>query len=78
MQQLRSELQKQLDKLSRNTSPLAVVPKDPGLRNAPQGLCNLIDLRTYYALEQHPGCYFPTNVYRSNELFIVILRIVNP
>jgi bifunctional non-homologous end joining protein LigD len=31
---LRSELQKQLDKLSRNTSPLAVVPKDPGLRAA--------------------------------------------
>jgi len=28
----RSELRKQLDKLSRKTSPLAVVPKDPGLR----------------------------------------------
>jgi len=31
---LRSELQKQLDKFSRRTSPLAVVPKDPGLRAA--------------------------------------------
>ena len=31
---LRSELQKQLDKLSRDTSPLAVLPKDPGLRTA--------------------------------------------
>jgi bifunctional non-homologous end joining protein LigD len=31
---LRSDLQKQLDKLSRKTSPLANVPKDPGLRNA--------------------------------------------
>jgi bifunctional non-homologous end joining protein LigD len=31
---LRSELQKQLDKLSRKTSPFAVVPKDPGLRAA--------------------------------------------
>src|SRR2546430_8132099 len=28
----RSDLKKQLDKLSRQTSPLAVVPKDPGLR----------------------------------------------
>ena len=28
----RSDLKKQLDKLSRETSPLAVVPKDPGLR----------------------------------------------
>ncbi len=28
----RSELKKQLDKLSRQTSPLAVTPKDPGLR----------------------------------------------
>ena len=28
----RAELKKQLDKLSRETSPLAVVPKDPGLR----------------------------------------------
>ena len=31
---LRSELQKQLDKLARKTSPLAVMPKDPGLRKA--------------------------------------------
>ena len=31
---LRSELQKQIDKLSRTTSPLSVVPKDPGLRAA--------------------------------------------
>lgn len=31
---LRSEMQKQLDKLSRKTSPLAVTPKDPGLRQA--------------------------------------------
>jgi len=30
----RSELKKQLDKLTRATSPLAVVPKDPGLREA--------------------------------------------
>lgn len=30
----RSELKKQLDKSSRQTSPLAVVPKDPGLRLA--------------------------------------------
>jgi len=29
---LRSDLKKQLDKISRATSPLAVVPKDPGLR----------------------------------------------
>jgi bifunctional non-homologous end joining protein LigD len=29
---LRSELKQQLDKLSRETSPLAVVPRDPGLR----------------------------------------------
>jgi bifunctional non-homologous end joining protein LigD len=28
----RSDLKQQLDKLSRQTSPLAVVPKDPGLR----------------------------------------------
>jgi bifunctional non-homologous end joining protein LigD len=28
----RSDLKKQLDKLSRETSPLAIVPKDPGLR----------------------------------------------
>lgn len=28
----RSELQKQLDKFLRTTSPFAVVPKDPGLR----------------------------------------------
>src|SRR3989440_1374587 len=28
----RSDLKRQLDKLSRETSPLAVVPKDPGLR----------------------------------------------
>ena len=31
---LRSELQKQLDKLARKTSPLAVMPKDPGFRKA--------------------------------------------
>jgi bifunctional non-homologous end joining protein LigD len=31
---LRSELQKQLDKLARKTSPLAITPKDPGLRQA--------------------------------------------
>jgi bifunctional non-homologous end joining protein LigD len=31
---LRRELQKQLDKLSRKTSPFAVVPKGPGLRAA--------------------------------------------
>jgi len=30
----RSELKKQLDKLVRDTSPLAVIPKDPGLREA--------------------------------------------
>jgi bifunctional non-homologous end joining protein LigD len=30
---LRSDLQKQLDKLARKTSPLMSVPKDPGLRN---------------------------------------------
>lgn len=30
----RSDLKKQLDKFSRQTSPLAVVPKDPGLREA--------------------------------------------
>ena len=29
---LRSELQKQLDKLARKTSPFSVTPKDPGLR----------------------------------------------
>lgn len=29
---MRSELKKQLDKLSRDASPLAVIPKDPGLR----------------------------------------------
>jgi bifunctional non-homologous end joining protein LigD len=28
----RSDLKKQLDKLSRDTSPLAIAPKDPGLR----------------------------------------------
>jgi bifunctional non-homologous end joining protein LigD len=31
---LRSDLQKQLDKLARKTSPLTSVPKDPALRNA--------------------------------------------
>jgi bifunctional non-homologous end joining protein LigD len=30
----RAELKKELDKLSRETSPLKVVPKDPGLREA--------------------------------------------
>ncbi len=32
--QQRSELQKQLDKFSRETSPFAITPKDPGLRKA--------------------------------------------
>ena len=31
---MRSDLKKQLDKLSRKTSPFAVIPKDPGLREA--------------------------------------------
>jgi len=31
--QLRSDLQKQLDKIARKTSPLVSLPKDPGLRN---------------------------------------------
>jgi bifunctional non-homologous end joining protein LigD len=33
-EKLRVELQKQLDKIARKTSPLAVVPKEPGLRLA--------------------------------------------
>lgn len=31
---LRTELQKQLDKIARKSSPLLVIPKDPGLRQA--------------------------------------------
>lgn len=31
---LRTDLQKQLDKLARKTSPFATTPKDPGLRKA--------------------------------------------